>query len=422
MSEQNHCNRSRLLLSIAALIAALLVAEVVSYLLLSAGLNGAPARGEIQARLFGGRNADTFTIPGEGERLANNVLHPYFGFTFNRDVDANINRYGFFAPEPPVGDDPQTLDIAIVGGSLAHYFRFAQESLAARLREAMPEDTRVVRLHNLALKGGKQPQQVMILAYLLAQGHTFDVVINLDGFNEVTLPLAENQPYGVALSFPRNWRAQARQGFDPQMACQVGRLQQLYENRARWRRHFSRVGLPWLNTSLLIWHCLDRRYRQKIDLTQADLLENLSGHDQSFQVSGPARRYADDQAALAAAVTGWQNGSRQLERLCRANSIKYLHFLQPNQYYAGSKPLSAEEKEKAYNLQFPYAPLAARAYPLLVTAGQTLAAEGVDYHDLTHIFADHAETIYSDICCHVNVAGNEILAAHMARAIAATLR
>ncbi|HPQ71979.1 MAG TPA: hypothetical protein PKW95_22845 [bacterium] len=422
MTELNRTKRSRLLLLFGALLAALLAAEIVSYVLLSIGWDGTPERSEIRARLHGEREADQFTLPGEGERLATNVLHPYFGFAVDRSIDPNVNRYGFFAPEPPLGDDPAVLDIALMGGSLVQYFRFAQGSLIARLREEMPGEKRIIRIHNLALKGGKQPQQVMILAYLLAQGHSFDMVINLDGFNEVTLPLAENRPYGVALSFPRNWRTQARRGYDPHMTRDVGRLQALYEKRARWRHRFERWGLPYLSSSLLVWHRLDRWYQGKIDEAQGDLLENLAGQEQSFQVSGPAKQYENDQAALKAAITKWQNGSRQLARLCRANGIKYLHFLQPNQYYADSKPLSAEEKQKAYNLEFPYAPLAARAYPLLAEAGRTLAAEGIDFHDFTQVFADHPETIYTDICCHVNVAGNEILAANLAKYIAAALR
>ncbi|HPM76406.1 MAG TPA: hypothetical protein PK961_04890 [bacterium] len=421
MVEQNRTKRSRLLLLFGALMAALLAAEIVSYVLLSIGWDGTPDRQEILARLHGEREAEQFTLPGEGERVSANVLHPYFGFAADRGANPDVNHYGFFAPEPPLGDDPAVLDIAIMGGSLAQYFRFAQGSLIARLHETMPEEKRVIRLHNLALKGGKQPQQVMILAYLLAQGHTFDMVVNLDGFNEATLPLVENLPYGVALSFPRNWRTQAQRGYDPHMTRDVGRLQQLYEKRARWRHRFERWGLPYLNTSLLIWQRLDRRQQGKIDEAQADLLENLAGRERSFQTSGPAKQYDNDRSALQAAVTKWRNGSRQLERLCRANGIKYLHLLQPNQYYADSKPLSAEEKEKAYNLAFPYAQPAARAYPLLVEAGRALAAEGVDFHDFTRIFADHPETIYTDVCCHVNVAGNEILAAQMAEVIAASL-
>jgi hypothetical protein len=34
-----------------------------------------------------------------------------------------------------------------------------------------------------------------------------------------------------------------------------------------------------------------------------------------------------------------------MARLAEANGARYLHFLQPNQYLEGSKPISDEERE-----------------------------------------------------------------------------
>ena len=47
-----------------------------------------------------------------------------------------------------------------------------------------------------------------------ARRRGFDAVVNVDGFNEVTLPLAENVPLGVAVHYPRSWPAYARKGLD----------------------------------------------------------------------------------------------------------------------------------------------------------------------------------------------------------------
>ena len=54
------------------------------------------------------------------------------------------------------------------------------------------------RFVRLAIDGNKQPQQLMTLNYLLTLGAEFDIVINLDGVNEASLPGMDNVPYGPA--------------------------------------------------------------------------------------------------------------------------------------------------------------------------------------------------------------------------------
>ena len=46
---------------------------------------------------------------------------------------------------------------------------------------------------------------LLVLNYMLALGQTFDLVINIDGFNEVALPPITNLPNQVNPFFPRNW-------------------------------------------------------------------------------------------------------------------------------------------------------------------------------------------------------------------------
>jgi len=55
----------------------------------------------------------------------------------------------------------------------------------------------------------------MRLNYLLALGARFDLFINLDGFNEVALPPAENIPKGVFLFFPRKLVCESPQFIRP---------------------------------------------------------------------------------------------------------------------------------------------------------------------------------------------------------------
>jgi hypothetical protein len=107
--------------------------------------------------------------------------------------------------------------------------------------------------------------------------------------------------------------------------------------------------------------------------------------------------------------------------LCRANRIAYVHVLQPNQYVPDSKPLGPQERITAVRDEECYALGAKHGYPELLREGETLRAEGVDFHDLTRLFAAFADPIYIDTCCHYNQQGNDLLAEAVAEALLANL-
>ena len=86
----------------------------------------------------------------------------------------------------------------------------------------------------------------------------------------------------------------------------------------------------------------------------------------------------------------------------------YLHALQPNRHHAGSKPLSKEEDELIHFVTDTQA--AKDGFPLLVERGKSIEAAGVEFLDLTQIFANEPGTMYIDSCCHMNEEANRRLA------------
>src|SRR5262249_4314136 len=132
---------------------------------------------------------------------------------------------------------------------------------------------------------------------------------------------------------------------------------------------------------------------------------------------GPRRRFATIEERYEFLVENWAGSSILMNRICGAYGMRYLHFLQPNQYVAGTKPMLDAERKIAVNTDQPYRTGVARGYPLLIQRGDNLRRQGVDYHDLTRIFVDHPEPIYADDCCHFNQAGYEIVAEHVANAM-----
>jgi hypothetical protein len=59
-----------------------------------------------------------------------------------------------------------------------------------------------------------------------------------------------------------------------------------------------------------------------------------------------------------------------------------------------------------------------KGYPLLSREGETLKEAGVNFQDLTMIFAANDEVIYADACCHVTPEGYGIIGTRIGQAIA----
>ena len=81
------------------------------------------------------------------------------------------------------------------------------------------------------------------------------------------------------------------------------------------------------------------------------------------------------------------------------------------------KTPSRYERVKAFSPSSRYARTARVAYPVLVEAGERIAAAGVPFGDLTGIYRGVRGTVYVDNCCHVNALGNRIMAQAMAERI-----
>lgn len=83
--------------------------------------------------------------------------------------------------------------VGIFGGSVARQCCDQGAPRLAALLEWSPRfaGREVVPLC-LGHEGYKQPEQLLVLAYLLSLGQQFDLVINIDGFNEVALGTYNN--------------------------------------------------------------------------------------------------------------------------------------------------------------------------------------------------------------------------------------
>lgn len=336
------------------------------------------------------------------------VSHPYWGYT-DRSPNSPLNVI------PPPQADPDTVLIGLLGGSVswnaAPYF---QEAVARYLDEqGSAKEPVVIRLSWGSLK---QPQQLNMVSFMLLMGGNFDLLVNLDGHNELANSYI-NFTRGVFPFFPFDW--------EKLVALTREELALVAEIRAA-RTQLSQLELaaassPFRHTAL---YGLLNRYRiQRAETRILELNRELSaqGLARSIEQQGPVANYPDGAAMHREAVRVWYRGSVLLDALAERAGADYYHFLQPNQYIPDAKPLSPEERQFHIRAEVAATTNFAETYPLLAGFGQELQERGINFFDLTQIFNNHPETLYRDDCCHLNQRGNELLAAAMVEQLAPAL-
>lgn len=362
-------------------------------------------------------------------RVGADVVHPFLGYVTDPAINERERRrengrlevddQGFFrrGPEPP--PVPDAYRVGVFGGSVAFVLSFdARDELESALVRAPDGSQRQVVVESHALGGYKQPQQLMALAWALSLGDRFDVVINLDGFNDIALAVADNHTRGIYPFYPARWSHRIGAHDDPEVVRRIGELRFARSQRVSLAQLFDRPLLRFSPTLLMIWNTLDQRLERRTHELEVAVREVLST-ERSFQRFGPEREFDDEQVLLAELAAFWGRSSRQMAALARAHGARYYHFLQPNQYLAGSKPLSAVELKRAFLHESPYIPLVTQGYPLLRSEGQLLADDGIRFHDLSMMFAGDTRDLYVDTCCHLNTEANvEIVRAMAAIMIA----
>lgn len=334
---------------------------------------------------------------GEDLRDVPAVIHPYLGFVPAPGATAMMIGE---ADQIPARSDTQ-LVVGVFGASFSAGVCMYGGRQLRRLLSRPGKDARVLCL---SAGGYKQPQQLLALTYLLAQGAQFDLVLNIDGFNEVALPAVDNRPQGVAPTYPRSWFWQVGNLEDPDALKLLGELSVSDRARRNWAAAFAGWGLYRSTLLSLVWKSRDRLFEVERGRILAELQNHKVEQRHNYAATGPTMTFADDQAYYAYLARIWKDSSLQMKRLCDANGIAYAHFLAPNLYVEGSKPLDPEEL-KLIAHPSPYARPVILGYPHLRRAGDELRDAGVRFHDLTMVFKDDHAKLYSDGCCHLNGVG-----------------
>jgi hypothetical protein len=259
----------------------------------------------------------------------------------------------------------------------------------------------------------KQPQQLMAVSYYLAQHGRLDLLIDIDGKNEAT-GFYVDYNHGVYPAYPSLW-----DGFFP--GFYGGDTITALANITMWRNvryytaaAFSRVDFS--VTALTFWTLLDR-YIDTRAFENESAVSNADDTGAPYFITGPEMyRNAPLEALARFQLQLWEDGARQLQRLADGNHFAFFQFLQPTPYR--HKPLSDVEKAQIYDSNSIHALTVNMFYAQMEAAVPGLQAEGVNAYDFSGMFEHTSSTVYQDSCCHLNPAGESMLAYSIAWRIA----
>ncbi len=363
-----------------------------------------------------GRNLTPSEKKRAGAAFHGEVVHPFLGYVRDPATGAGINRLGFRASPAVAESESGRYTLGFFGGSLAEIFAVRSKAFVDELASSELFAGKAIQIRIFALGGYKQPQQLMALSYALATGEHLDMVVNLDGFNDITLATEGYVNGGLNLSYPRGWPRRAAELPEVEMLRLVGEIAYLEHRRAERAAWCSSAPFSFSPSCYLVWRVFNRLTAARADSLREDLQGRVP-ETRDFLRYGPQLEVETEAELLAELAGLWARSSKQMDDVCFRAGIEYFHFLQPNQYVPGSKRLGPRERLLAFDPEHRWGRLVPKGYPFLVAEGEQLASGGVRFHDLRRVFAEVREAVYSDRCCHLNQKGYDLLGSAMARII-----
>jgi hypothetical protein len=377
---------------------------------------------------------EVFSLSSYGEGFdeagsAKRTLHPYLGFVYDErfksklpfsTVEYTANNTGLLSPYdyPYRRKSNDQFIIGIFGGSVAMYYCFYElenHVLVDSLKQLPYFQNKQIVVLPFASGSYKQPQQLLELNYFTALGQDFDLVINIDGFNETALSYLNNQAgYNSAMPSVEMFRplSQLANGSfsSDQLALTIEILKlkdDLRTTQARLNscRLAACYGLSWIQMRYYL-----RQYQKKSE--EFNTLAASSRRAQSL----------DDAAVLEDMASVWAKSELAMNQLLTARRIPYFQFLQPNQYYSTGRKISETEQKIALDPASRYSPGVIKGYPRLIARMEDLKTTGMKVVNAANVFDETSESVYVDSCCHYNRAGNEVFAKFVAGQIVKSLQ
>jgi hypothetical protein len=350
--------------------------------------------------------ASQFEIPSQPGRegdLLGYQLHPYFGFICPPA----------YADLPFKKTSKDQFIIGIFGGSVARRFYMYEvvHHVLAKTLQPLPQfQGKEIVILKFANPAHKQPQQLLTLNYYLSIGQELDMVINIDGFNELAVSYL-NDKAGIEVSMPNGiivapLIALANKEMAPEdleLSLEVLQLKKNVKKTAnllRRCRFATGYMLRWAQARYLL-----KQYLAKSE--RLNQMKRQEGKD-SLVYLKRVEKPLDDPEVFERTLDVWRNSSVAMNDLLVARKIPYFEFIQPNQYYATKRQFSEEEKKVAMHEASPFKEPTVKGYPRLLARIDSVREAGVTLFNGVNAFDEIGDAMYIDTCCHYTDAGNEV--------------
>jgi hypothetical protein len=350
--------------------------------------------------------------PGREGDMVYYQLHPYFGFICPPA----------YADLPFKKTSKDQFIIGIFGGSVARRFYMYEvvHHVLAKALQPLPQfQGKEIVILKFANPAHKQPQQLLALNYYLSIGQELDMVINIDGFNELAVSYLNNKA-GVEVSMPNGivvapLIALANKELAPQdLALSLEVLQakknlQKTANRLRRCRLATGYMLRWVQARHLL-----NQYVAKSE--QLDRMKRQEKEDSLVYLKRVAPPLGEPEV-FERTLDVWRNSTVAMKDLLVARKIPYFEFIQPNQYYATKRQFSEEEKKIAFHEASPFKEPTVKGYPRLLARIDSVRDAGVNLFNGVNVFDETGDAVYIDTCCHYTDAGNEVFSRYMGQSL-----
>jgi hypothetical protein len=395
--------RAHLTLLVASSLVALFLAEALLsvYRLLKHGKIGREevirVRRESRDHVVGGT-----TIRDENSQ----VLHPFFGYTYN-PKDKDINNFGFWTKyDISLGKSgysikntvrSELLVIGIFGGSFAGGIGSQHAYLEEKLKSVFPDKKPIIL--NFGVGGHALPQSALIYIYFK---ELFDVAVFIDGLNELW-NYVDNNKAGVPPEYAKAAHyiyKISRQELTP---IQFERTSHIMSLKRKIDKITALSLLPIIRQSLLVhhvWNALHTYWSRRVAETSRDIVKSYENGKKFVDM--------DDDAILSLAARQWGKYHKLIHDLSAIDGVLSIHLLQPNPFIPGSKNLTPDEKYRVAN-SFPVKEYVVNGYPNLQAEIANLRPQGVIVEDLTGVFKSIDISVWND-SAHVNKEGNRLIA------------
>jgi len=280
---------------------------------------------------------------------------------------------------------------------------------------------------SFATGGYKQPQQLLILNYFLALGQELDMVVNMDGFNEVALSNLNNQnKVDLAMPSIQHIMPLTNLASNSLSTKAMKSTIAIKENKARINQ-----GLKSLRQcKLAACDALTSVYVQNlVNNYRKDVIRFEKESNQPEKDDGGSVIYINlnnsvikDDAAFEQMAQNWAQSSIVMNKVLSASNVPYFQVLQPNQYYQTKRVFGEAEKQIAFNKDTPYAKAVELGYPALFKKFPNLEKNHIDILNGVNVFDKTKDAVYVDSCCHYNKAGEVIFSDYVGSSILEVLR